>query len=113
MTLTHFLVIGANRGIGLELTHQLLQNPEHIVAATYRDPSKLGDLNTLLNDRANNGRLVLVQLDMNDVGSCKVYTPDLLRVSLLELLVYTKSAAEEVRSNIGALHVVIVNAGLT
>ncbi|QRV95947.1 short chain dehydrogenase [Ceratobasidium sp. AG-Ba] len=93
MTLTHFLVIGANRGIGLELTHQLLQNQEHIVAATYRDPSKLEDLNTLLNDRANNGRLVLVQLDMNDAGSCK-------------------SAAKEVRSKIGALDVVIVNAGI-
>ncbi|KAG8796512.1 hypothetical protein FRC12_021145 [Ceratobasidium sp. 428] len=93
MTFTHFLVVGANRGIGYELAHQLLQNPKHKVVATYRDASKLDDLNKLVAEQANHGRLLLTRLDMNDAESCQ-------------------SAAAEVQSNLGNLDVAIVNAGV-
>jgi hypothetical protein len=49
-----------------------LRNPENKVIATYRDASKLEELNKLSSEQANTTRLDLVQLDMNDDGNCAV-----------------------------------------
>ncbi|KAG9091905.1 hypothetical protein FRC06_000329 [Ceratobasidium sp. 370] len=93
MTPTQYLVVGANRGIGFELVRQLLRNPDNRVIATYRDPKKLDNLNSLSLNKENDGRLDLVRMDMGDTESCK-------------------AAAAEVRSVAGYLDVVIVNAGV-
>ncbi|EUC61453.1 glycoside hydrolase family 61 protein, partial [Rhizoctonia solani AG-3 Rhs1AP] len=70
-----------------------LQTPENKVFATYRDASKLDELNQLASERSNAGRLELVQLDMNDDGSCK-------------------AAANEIQSKAGSIDVLIINAGI-
>ncbi|KAB5591946.1 C-factor [Ceratobasidium theobromae] len=93
MTIAHYLVIGANRGIGLELVRQLLQKSNSKVVATYRDASKLDDLKKLSLEKPNIGRLEFVRLDMGDDASCK-------------------AAAEEVKSRVGSLDVLIANAGI-
>ncbi|CAE7182678.1 unnamed protein product [Rhizoctonia solani] len=93
MASTQYLVVGANRGLGLEFVRQLLQTPENRVIATYRDASKLDELNKLSSERSNAGRLESVQLDMNDDESCK-------------------AAANEIRTKAGAIDVLIVNAGI-
>ncbi|CAE6387216.1 unnamed protein product [Rhizoctonia solani] len=92
-SVSQYLVIGANRGLGLEFVRQLLRTPENKVIATYRDASKLDELNKLGSDRSNAGRLELVRLDMNDDGSCKV-------------------AANEIQSKVGPIDVLIINAGI-
>ncbi|KAG8684094.1 hypothetical protein FRC08_013908 [Ceratobasidium sp. 394] len=93
MAPTQYLVVGANRGIGFELARQLLQNPENRVIATFRDPNKLDDLNSLSLKKENDGRLRLIRMDMGDTKSCK-------------------TAAAEVRSTTEHLDVLIVNAGV-
>ncbi|KAJ1301215.1 hypothetical protein OPQ81_003625 [Rhizoctonia solani] len=93
MTITQYLIVGANRGLGFEFVRQLLQNPENKVVATYRDESKLNDLNGLLSERSNLGRLELVQLDMNDDDSCRV-------------------AMNQIQSKAGSIDVLIINAGI-
>ncbi|QRV81377.1 short chain dehydrogenase [Ceratobasidium sp. AG-Ba] len=91
--LTQHLVVGATRGIGLEFTRQLLKNANNGVVATYRDPNTCQNLNSLAADEINAGRLILVRMDMADTESCR-------------------AAAEEVKSKIGGLDVLIVNAGV-
>ena len=54
----------ANRGIGLELTKQLLQSPGNVVVAACRDPTKADSLQSLKSSAG--GRLHVVRLDVND-----------------------------------------------
>ncbi|KAG8732179.1 hypothetical protein FRC11_000235 [Ceratobasidium sp. 423] len=93
MTMAQYLVVGANRGLGLEFVRQLLQKPENRVIATYRDASKLGELNKLSSEWLNVGRLESVQLDMNDDESCK-------------------AAVNTVQSRTASIDVLIINAGI-
>ncbi|KAH7337501.1 hypothetical protein B0J17DRAFT_573569 [Rhizoctonia solani] len=93
MTVTQYLIVGANRGLGLEFVRQLLQKPDNRVIATYRDASKLGELNKLSSEPSNAGRLDSVQLDMNADESCK-------------------TAVNEIRSKAGSIDVLIINAGI-
>jgi NAD(P)-dependent dehydrogenase (short-subunit alcohol dehydrogenase family) len=65
--LTYFPFSRANRGIGLALVRQLLQDPSNIVLATCRTPqsaSLLRDLNPL-----SPGRLNICELDVSDPAS--------------------------------------------
>ncbi|KAG8796322.1 hypothetical protein FRC12_000737 [Ceratobasidium sp. 428] len=95
MEYTHFLVVGANRGIGYELVNQILKtSSHHKVAATYRDPSKLDALKRLLSEPGNEDRLLLIHLDMNDPDSCH------------------SAAGAVLDSKLKTLDVVIVNAGV-
>ena len=57
----------ANRGIGLEMTKQLLQSPGNIVLAACRNPSKADALQGLT--ASAGGRLHVVRLDVNDIQS--------------------------------------------
>ncbi|KAG8722577.1 hypothetical protein FRC09_006048 [Ceratobasidium sp. 395] len=93
MSSTHFLVVGANRGIGYELTRQILKTSRHKVVATYRDPSKLEALKQLFLESDHKSRLFLIQLDMNDADSCR-------------------SAARAVVDEDVSPSIVIVNAGI-
>ncbi|KDN51288.1 hypothetical protein RSAG8_00917, partial [Rhizoctonia solani AG-8 WAC10335] len=88
-----YLIVGANRGIGLEFVKQLLRKSENIVVGTYRNPSAINELDKLSEDPSNKGRLSLVRLDMNNEQSCK-------------------DAASEVRAKIGTIDILIVNAGV-
>lgn len=63
-TLIDFLVTGANRGIGLELTTQLLAHGK-VVVATYRQTP--GELSTLAQQYPN--QLFIEQLDVTDKNS--------------------------------------------
>ena len=60
------LVTGANRGLGLELTRQLLARGDRVVA-TCRQPGKASALNTLAG--AHPGRLHVLPLDVADAKS--------------------------------------------
>ncbi|KAF8605264.1 NAD-P-binding protein [Ceratobasidium sp. AG-I] len=93
MSVTRYMVVGANRGIGLEFVRQLLQNNSNHIVATYRDPNKIDQLQVLLSDLDNAGRLHLARLDMNDAQSCK-------------------EVAEDVKAKHGVIDVLIVNAGV-
>lgn len=57
----HVLVTGANRGLGLEFTRQLLARGDRVVAAC-RQPGKATALNTLAGDHP--GRLHVLPLDV-------------------------------------------------
>lgn len=57
------LISGANRGLGLELTHQLLQQGE-MVFATCRTPEEASQLDALLTEYGD--RLHVVQMDVAD-----------------------------------------------
>lgn len=61
-----FLVTGTSRGIGLELTRQLLARGEQVFAAC-RQPESAHELQTLKNQYGD--RLSLVQLDVSDPAS--------------------------------------------
>ncbi len=58
-----------SRGIGLELTKQLLQSPSNVVLATCRNPSKADALQALT--ASSGGRLHVLPLDVNDADSIK------------------------------------------
>ena len=62
-----YLVTGASRGIGFELTKQLLARGDHVIAAV-RDPSKASALKSLP-DAAN---LDVVKIDVEHPESIKV-----------------------------------------
>ncbi|MBJ6982073.1 MULTISPECIES: SDR family oxidoreductase [unclassified Luteimonas] len=59
----HALITGANRGLGLELTRQLLARGDRVVA-TCRQPGKAGTLNALAG--AHPGHLHVLPLDVAD-----------------------------------------------
>ena len=56
-----------SRGIGLELTKQLLQSPSNVVLATCRSPSKADALQALT--ASSGGRLHVLPLDVDDAAS--------------------------------------------
>ena len=60
------LITGANRGIGLALTRQLLKDDARIFA-TCRAPDRADDLNELAQQHPD--RVSVLQLDVNDVAS--------------------------------------------
>lgn len=57
------LITGANRGIGLELTHQLLNRGDHVIA-TCRKPAQANGLHSLAD--TFNGQLTILPLDVTD-----------------------------------------------
>lgn len=63
--MTCVLVTGANRGIGLEFTRQLLARGDQVIA-TCREPAKAGALAGLA---GGDGRLDVLQLDLGDEAS--------------------------------------------
>ncbi|CAE6406407.1 unnamed protein product [Rhizoctonia solani] len=87
-----YLIVGANRGIGLEFVKQLLGKSESKVIGTYRNAQTIDELKKLSEAPSNKDRLNLVRLDMNDEQSCK-------------------DAANEVRANLGEIDILVVNAG--
>ena len=62
-----YLVTGASRGIGFELTKQLLARGDHVIAAV-RDPSKASALQSL----PNAAHLDIVKIDVEHPESIKV-----------------------------------------
>ena len=88
------LISGANRGIGLEFTRQLLARGEHVIAAC-RHPGKATALNALAGEHP--GRLPVLPLDVADPKSRASLVHDLPLVlgdDRLDLLV----------NNAGVLH---------
>lgn len=61
-----WLITGASRGIGLELTKQLLALPDTIVFATCRSPQSATSLFALGGSVSTNGTLHVVQMDITD-----------------------------------------------
>ena len=87
------LVTGANRGIGLEFTRQLLERGDRVIAAC-RQPGRAHALDELAGEHP--GRLQLVPLDVSDVASHRALLGE------LPLLL----------GEGGRLHLVIHNAGV-
>ena len=84
------LITGANRGIGLELTRQFL-NDDTRIFATCRNPERADALSELA--RQNADRVIIVQLDVNDEASID-------------------AAAQAVAAKTDALDLLINNAGI-
>ena len=63
----NYLITGANRGIGLELTRLLLTQGRARVFATCRAPERADNLNELAGD--NPDKVTVLQLDVNDEAS--------------------------------------------
>lgn len=85
-----YLITGANRGIGLELTRQLLDRGDHVFAAC-RQPAEADALREL--GAAASERLVVVALDVSDPASIE-------------------ACYAVVAAHTGALDVLINNAGI-
>ncbi|KAI0375991.1 NAD-P-binding protein [Pilatotrama ljubarskyi] len=64
---TSWLITGASRGIGLELTRQLISSPANVVVAACRDPSKASVLESSRREAA--GTLHVVQMDVDSPAS--------------------------------------------
>ncbi|MCD4687041.1 MAG: SDR family oxidoreductase [Anaerolineae bacterium] len=87
----HYLITGANRGIGLEMTRQLLAREAHVIA-TCRQPQTAIELQQW--QQQYGARLTLVPLDVSDPASIA-------------------ASYDIVRQTTGALDVLINNAGLS
>ena len=74
MDLRHCLVTGANRGLGLEFTRQLLARGERVVA-TARVPGKAAELNALAGQHP--GRLRVLPLDVAEAKSIAALAAEL------------------------------------
>ncbi|KIJ64003.1 hypothetical protein HYDPIDRAFT_154981 [Hydnomerulius pinastri MD-312] len=73
---TTWLITGASRGIGLEITRQLLQVPTNTVFATCRSPSTATDLQSY---RDAPGKLHIVKLDVADEESIKAAAQEVIQ----------------------------------
>lgn len=94
------VITGANRGIGLEFTKQLLaQSPGNAVVAACRDPEGAEELSQLQLD-VGPERLALTSLDVADPASVGNWAANL-------------ASAPPVANNDGRVDVVINNAGTT
>ncbi|RVU48059.1 SDR family oxidoreductase [Lujinxingia sediminis] len=69
-----YLVTGANRGIGLEFTRELLERGESVVA-TARNPERAEELQVLQGEHAD--RLAIFSLDIADVASIEAFVKEL------------------------------------
>jgi NAD(P)-dependent dehydrogenase (short-subunit alcohol dehydrogenase family) len=86
------IVTGANRGLGLEFTRQLLARGDHVVAAC-RHPGKASELNHLAGEHP--GRLHVLPLDVAEEKSRSAFVRELpLAADGIDLLI----------NNAGVLH---------
>lgn len=69
--LTDTALPSANRGIGLELTRQLLESPANTVLAACRNPAKADALNALAQSDAGKGRVHVLPLEITDRESVR------------------------------------------
>ena len=87
----NILITGANRGIGFELTRQLLQGDAHIFA-TCRTPERALQLNDLAQKHPD--RVAVLQLDINDEAAID-------------------AAVKQIAAKVGVLDLLINNAGIS
>ena len=85
-----WFISGANRGIGLELVKVVANDPEKVIFAGARNPSKAAELQALASSNAN---IHIVKLESTSVADAT-------------------AAADKVRQVTGGLDVVVANAGI-
>ncbi|KAI0703331.1 NAD-P-binding protein [Earliella scabrosa] len=73
-----WLITGASRGIGLEMTRQLLQSPANTVLAACRTPSKAVALQDLAKEAA--GTLHVLKLDANSTDSIRAAADEAAKI---------------------------------
>ena len=71
-------MLSASRGIGLELTRQLLQSPTNTVIAACRTPSKAVALQDLA--KVGKGTLHVVKVDLDDTESIRAAAEEVARI---------------------------------
>lgn len=70
----------ASRGIGLELTRQLLRSPSNTVIAACRNPARASGLIDVKSAADKKGTLHIVTLDVTDSASCKKCVGDVVEI---------------------------------
>ena len=75
----NYLVTGANRGLGLEFTKQILQSGHNVYAAC-RNLNDIDELDLLSNEYKN--KLIIVNLDINDHDSILKLSEQLKGISI-------------------------------
>jgi NAD(P)-dependent dehydrogenase (short-subunit alcohol dehydrogenase family) len=105
-----FLVTGANRGIGLELTRQLLARGDHVLA-TARVPEAAGELNGL---GPADGRLQVLRCDVGSDSSVLDLAATIGEVAIDVVInnagIMGEMASLEAMDLASALHTIDVNA---
>lgn len=95
MPTRHALVTGANRGLGLEFTRQLLAAGDHVVAAC-RQPGRATTLNALAGEHP--GRLHVLPVDLTRPHSLRELANE------LPLVIGADGRLDLVLNNAGVLH---------
>lgn len=95
MSTRHVLITGANRGLGLEFTRQLLAAGDHVVAAC-RQPGRASALNSLAGEHP--GRLHVLPLDVAQPRSLRELASE------LPLAIGEDGRLDLVLNNAGVLH---------
>ncbi|KAI0743401.1 NAD(P)-binding protein [Daedaleopsis nitida] len=75
-----WLITGANRGIGLEMAKQLLEQPFNTVIATARNPAKTPELHALAQGSGAQGALHVVCLEVTDRESVVRCADEVVRI---------------------------------
>jgi len=75
-----WLVTGTSRGIGLEITRQLLMDADNVVIATCRDPANATQLKALALKDSAEGELHIVKLDIASEESIRASVPIVAKI---------------------------------
>lgn len=92
------LITGANRGIGLELVRQCLQNKD-FVFATCREPKTATQLTEL--QKTDSQHLVIIQLDVTDTDSIKLAAKEVAKQTKSLDLLFNNAGMQHSGEHIG------------
>jgi NAD(P)-dependent dehydrogenase (short-subunit alcohol dehydrogenase family) len=100
--MSQYLITGANRGIGLAFTKQLLNRGDSVIACC-RNPENATELNEL-SLKIKNDSLIIYKLDVNDETAIKSLPKFLIEKGLLIDVLILNAGIAEPSETIGSLY---------